>query len=137
MRVRKLDAAGDYTFGLGSQNFYVDQVALVQQKILTGLKLWQGEFFLDTTAGMPWGTKVLGVGTQSLYDAAIQRQIRSTKGVTGIANYGSAFNSTTRQLNVTASVTTMFGSVTVSLPFAIPAVGGYGVGGYGVNPYGV
>jgi hypothetical protein len=133
MRVRALDQNGDMQFGFGSQNFFIDNLQLVQQKVITGLKLWQGEFFLDTTAGMPWNTKVLGVNTQSLYDAAIQQQIKGTTGVTGIASYSSSFNSTTRQLNVNVMVMSQFGNFTISLPFALPLLGGYGVLGYGIG----
>ncbi len=136
MRVRTLDENGDMTWGFGSQNFLVDSVQLVKQKILTGLRLFQGEFFLDTTAGMPWDSQVLGVGTRALYDTAIQRQILSTKGVTGITSYSSSFNPKTRNLNVTVQVTTQFGNVSITLPFALPLLGGYGVGGYSVNSYG-
>ena len=137
MRVRQLDADGDMLWGFGSQNFFIDDVQLVQQKILTGLKLWQGEWFLDTTAGMPWNTSVLGRVSQSIYDAAIQRQIRSTKGVTGITSYSSSFNAVTRNLNVNVQVSTLFGPLTLTVPFYLPPLnGGYGVGGYGTSGYG-
>lgn len=136
MRVRAVDKNGDMTFGFGAQNFLIDNVQLVKQKILTGLLLWQGQFFLDTSAGMPWQTKVLGFSQQSIYDAAIRQQIRSTKGVTGITQYSSSFISSTRVLSVTVTVSTLFGPLTLTVPFAMPPSGGYGVGGYGVNGYG-
>src|SRR5579872_324842 len=136
MRVRALDQNGDYTFGFGSANFLIDSPAMVQQKILTGLKLWRGEWFLDSTAGMPWSQQVLGRNPQQVYDAAIQRQILSTKGVASIVSYSSSLNPVTRALNVSCTVQTIYGNVAISLPFALPLLGGYGVGGYDANPYG-
>jgi hypothetical protein len=54
MRYRKLDANGDYTFGGGSNDFLVNTPETVAQAVMTRLNLLQGEWFLDTTAGMPW-----------------------------------------------------------------------------------
>jgi hypothetical protein len=138
MRVRALDANGDMQFGRGSANFLVNSPQLVVQKILTGLKLFQGEFFLNTSAGMPWNQQVLGFQTQASYDNAIRTQIRNTAGVTGITSYSSSLNTTTRALSVTVAGTSAFGvwTLSTSIPFAPPLSGGYGVGGYGVNPYG-
>ena len=137
MRVRAQDANGDMTFGFGQANFLVNSPQAVLQLILTGLKLFQGEFFLNTAAGMPWNSQVIGFGTQSLYDPAIQNQILNTTGVTGLTSYSSSLNKVTRELSVAFSVSTQFGpiSATVSIPFAPPLTSGYGVispsGGYG------
>ena len=137
MRVRAQDANGDMTFGFGQANFLIDSVQAVEQLIITGLKLFKGEFFLNTATGMPWDTDVLGFGTGPLYDNAIQSQIKGTAGVTGITSYSSSLNATTRLLTVTVGVSTIFGPFTLnaSLPFAPPS-SGYGIGGYSENPYG-
>lgn len=138
MRYRALDANGDMTFGQGSADFLINSPECVAQAVLTGLKLWQGEFFLDTSAGMPWSTEVLGYNTQQLYDDAIKSQVLSTQGVTGITSYNSSLNTETRMLSVEIGVQTAYGPISVSapVPFALPLTGGYGVGGYGVNFYG-
>lgn len=136
MRVRALDTNGDMTWGFGSQNFLIDNVQLVKQKILTGLNLWAGDYFLDTTKGMPWATKVLGRTPQAIYDAAIQQQIRGTKGVTGVTQYSSSFNPRPRALSVVVSVSTLYGPLTIATSFAPPLVGGFGVGGFSVNGFG-
>lgn len=115
MRVRAQSAAGDYTFGGGSTNFLVNSPQAVLQLILTGLKLFQGEYFLNTAAGMPWMTDVIGVGTQGLYDAAIQNQILGTTGVTGITNYSSSLNVATRSLTVLATVSTAYSATPIAL----------------------
>jgi hypothetical protein len=130
MRVRALDANGDMTFGAGAQNFLVDSPQAVLQCVLTAMKLWQGEWFLDTTAGIPWNTQVLGADTQPLYDNAIRTAIRAVQGVTGISSYSSSFNPSTRVLTVSVTITTQFGPATLEptpLQWAAPPKTGYGI----------
>lgn len=139
MRVRAQDASGDYTFGQGSSNFLVNSAQAVAQLVETGLKLWQGEWFLNTSAGMPWASEVLGYNTQAFYDQAIQAQIKSTVGVTGINSYNSSLNRATRVLTVNANGQSLYGSFAISTAIPVPVPppgGGYGAGGYGQEGYG-
>jgi len=131
MRYRTLTASGDYTFGHGPSEFLVNSPATVAQAVLTALLLHQGEWFLDTTVGMPWETQVLGYGTQSLYDAAIKAAILSVEGVQAITSYSSSLNRTTRALTVNATISTIYGSANV-----VTNVPAFGTGGYGIQPYG-
>jgi hypothetical protein len=82
MRVRAVDVNGDMVFGAGAATFLANTPQAVVQCVLTALKLFQGEWFLDTTAGMPWDAQVLGINAQSTYDSAIQTCIRGVTGVT-------------------------------------------------------
>jgi len=122
------------TFGQSQSNFLINSAEAVGQLVVTGLKLFQGEFFLNTTAGMPWDIQVIGFNTQALYDNAIKAQIIGTQGVTGITSYSSSLNKLTRLLTVTVGLATQFGPTTIST--AVPTLGGWGVGGYSQNPYG-
>lgn len=133
MRYRALDVNGDYTFGQGSDNFLVDSPACVAQAVRTALLLWKGEWYLDTTAGMPWATDVLGTGTDSLYDEAIKAKIQSVQGVTDIVNYSSSLNTATRALIVDCTIDTLYGQANVNVNLS---TSGYGVGPYGERPYG-
>ncbi len=118
MRVRALTATGDYSYGQGSANYLVDSRAAVAQEVMTTLLLFQGEWFLDTTAGVPWLTKVTGVNTITLYDQVIKDAILNVQGVTAIVNYSSTLNRATRALSVSATIDTQFGitQVQVFLP---------------------
>jgi hypothetical protein len=104
-----LDANGDYSFGNGGANFLVNSAATVAQSVLTRLRLWTGEWFLDVTEGTPYMQKVLGSGTKALYDLAIQQRVLATNGVTGILKYASALAG--RNLSVAVTVSTQFGPV--------------------------
>jgi hypothetical protein len=114
MRYRTLDANGDYTFGQNAANFLVDSPAAVAQAIQTRLKLIAGEWFLDQTAGTPYYTDILGAGTQSTRDLAVQTVILETQGVTSIAEYASYLDPSTRQFTIAATVNTQYGQVTIT-----------------------
>lgn len=114
MRYRTLDANGDYTFGQNGANFLVNSPAAVGQAVLTRIKLMQGEWFLDQTAGTPYDTEILGAGTESLRDLAIQTVILQTQEVTGIVEYASYLNPTTRKFIWAATIDTTYGTTTIS-----------------------
>ncbi len=76
MRVRQLSPSGDMTFGSSQNNFLVDSPAAVAQVVMTTLGLWQGEWYLDTTAGTPYLEGVIGLHSQTEADMTIQSQIQ-------------------------------------------------------------
>lgn len=111
MRYRKLDANGDYVLGTGNE-FLVNSPAAVAQAVLTRLRLRQGEWFLDTAAGMPWAEILDKFGAN--YDALIKEQILNTVGVTAITDYSSTFDDVTRKLSVSVSINTAYGPTTLT-----------------------
>lgn len=114
MRYRKLDASGSRVFGGGQSSFWINQPEAVAQAILTRLRLLQGSWFLDITAGVPWATQILGKGTTSTYDAVLRAAILGTEGVNSMISYSSSLVG--RSLTVNATVDTIYGAVTVSEP---------------------
>ncbi len=117
MRYRTLDANGDYTFGQNGANFLIDSSAAVAQAIQTRLLLQVGEWFLDQTAGTPYSTDILGAGTESTRDLAVQTVILETQGVTEIVDYASYLNPSTRLFTVAATVNTLYGQTTITSSF--------------------
>jgi hypothetical protein len=131
LRVRALDANGDYRFGGGASEFLVDSPAAVQQKLKTRLLLFQGEWFLDSAAGTPWFQQILGRhasgpprGTErnvgQIYDIALKTVLSNTRGVSQILKYSSTFNSSTRSLNVTATILTIFSTTPIEFIQSVP-----------------
>lgn len=112
MRYRKLTPAGDYTLGSG-QDWLVNSPEAVAQAVRTRLALNLGEWFVDTTDGMPWDTEVLGKHTALTRDAVIKDRILGTPGVTAITEYSSTFDGNTRRFSVTATITTAYGTAQV------------------------
>jgi hypothetical protein len=144
MRIRAEDANGDFQFGLSDAQFLVNSSAAVAQAIHSAVLLFQGDYFANLLLGVPWETEVLGYGTGSLYDAALQNVIT---GVTGVDpnwlsypnSYSSALNTTTRVLTVNMRVKTIYGGTAIlSIPWTpsepvvpiVPAIfGGIGTAG--------
>ena len=115
MRYRALSSSGDYTFGQSQANFLVNSPAAVGQSVTTRLKLWLGEWFLNTKAGTPWLTQVLGKNTQSLYDTAIRTVVLQTFGVTSIDDYTSTLDTQKRSLAVSMTINTIYGTAVVQV----------------------
>lgn len=113
MKYRKLDEAGDYTLGSGS-DFLTNTPEAVGQAVLTRLKLWRGEWFINIEDGTEWETEVLGKRFQNTNpDASIQGRILGTQGVVEISDYSSTFDGNTRKLNVRVAITTIYGVTTI------------------------
>lgn len=116
MRYRQLTSTGDSTIFSGRTQFLVNSPECVAQAIFTRLRLWQTQWFLDSTVGVPYSTQVLGFGTAASRDVAIQAAIINTPGVSQIVSYSSTIDSK-RQLRVQVTVNTIFGTnpITVSV----------------------
>jgi len=113
MRYRKMDANGDMVFGGGQAAFWRDVPEAPAQAVMTRLRLQLGEWFLDTSDGTPWKTRVLGKYTAPFRDPVIRARMLGTAGVTGIAAYYSTVDSETRQFAVGATIDTVYGQATV------------------------
>lgn len=116
MRNRALSVTGDYQFGLSDAQFFVNSPEAVAQAVRTRLELHTGEWFLDLLEGTPYETKILGEGTQSVYDQTIQERILGTEGVVAIADYSSVLDEN-RKLTVSATITTIYGNTTIQARF--------------------
>jgi hypothetical protein len=118
MRYRRLDANGDYVFGHGLTDFWIDTPETVAQAAQTRLQLKLGEWFNDTSDGTDWNTKILGKGTTGTRDVELKSRITGTPGLNipnGIDSYASNL-SVTRQFIVTVTLNTIYGQVTLSGP---------------------
>lgn len=109
MKYRALDPNGDYQVGLP---FLDNSPGCVAQAISTRLKLWQGEWFLDITAGTPWNQSILGRSVNP--DAYIKQAILGTLGVQSIATYQSNYT-VLRLLNVSGTVNSIYGVATFNV----------------------
>jgi hypothetical protein len=135
MRYRRETATGDYVFGQGEADFFVNEPAAVAQAVKTRLRLFQGEYFPDTTVGMPWQTRVLGYSKPETYDAAVRQTISATEGFANFVTYSSSLDKVSRLLTVDSKINTSFSGQPSQMTVAV-LVSGYGIGGYGTRPYG-
>lgn len=114
MRYRKLDNTGDYSFGHGQADFYRDSPECVAQAVLTRLRLFAGEWFLDVSEGTPWTQAVLGMHTADTRGPALRERILNTEGVTEIISFDAVYNGETRKLTVNATIGTRYGEAVIT-----------------------
>lgn len=110
MRIRKVDPlTGDMLFGHSQADYWLNDARGVGQLVSSRLRLWLGDWFLNTDDGTPWLTRVLGKYTTDIRDATIQQRILATPNVTGITNYNSQLDPQPRAWTVHATIGTTFG----------------------------
>lgn len=124
MRVRALTptdpatglGGGDMTFGAGSRNYFINDPRGVGQIVSTRLRLWRGDWFLNTQDGTPWATEVLGKYTEDVRDMVIQDRIYGAPGVLDIRDYNSQLVQQTRDWTVHAEIDTVYGKYVLNGP---------------------
>jgi hypothetical protein len=117
MKYRALDFNGDYSFGKGMQNFLVDADA-IGQAIKTNLLLLQGEWWEDTSNGLPLFRNILEQsGTPerlAATDLLIKTRILNTKGVAEIQSFKSSYSNRRYTVDDCVVLTNTGQTVTVS-----------------------
>ncbi len=106
MIFRSLTPLGDWTFGNGIQNYATEQNA-ISLDILTALKVFLGECFWDTSAGVDWWNLIGGKDQVNLL-LQCRQVISSREGVTKINSVNAHLDRTTRRLAVSFSVDTIY-----------------------------
>ena len=113
----KLDSSGDCVFingpltVAGVTNKARDVVA---QRLSIRLKTWLGEWFLDTTYGIPYLTRILVKGvSKTTVDNILREEILKEPGVLEIQKFTSSFDPGTRLYNCDFIVLTREGSASV------------------------
>ena len=109
MRYRKLTAGGDRIFGHQQADFWVNTPEGVAQAVKTRLQLQLGDWFLDTSDGTDWKTKVLGNRTALTRDGEVRTRAQLTSGVNSVNDYSSSFNPSTRAWSASFTVDTIYG----------------------------
>ena len=105
MRVSKL-INGDWTFGKGLGNYIANNSA-IRQNVVTRLRSFANDWFLDTSANIDW-LNILGVkNNQAVVESEIRRVILATDGVLTIDNF-EITGLTKRELTISLQYTTIF-----------------------------
>ncbi|MBK5145836.1 hypothetical protein I2494_19395 [Budviciaceae bacterium BWR-B9] len=113
MRYRRENSDGDYTFGSGDESWLIHSPEAVAQAVKTRFELWYGQWFLDTTKGMPWLQSVLGKQNPEVYDMLIRRYILETRGVNSIIKLDTVVDTNRRRVTFEAEINTIYGTATV------------------------
>lgn len=94
----------------------------LRQKLETRLSLWLGEFWLDTSAGVPYLQRILGYGANSegtgvenSVTQIINTEVLKEEEVLAIKYSSSTFNRATRSFEYSATVNTIYGVIEVEV----------------------
>lgn len=86
------------------------QKTTVAQRLKVRLQTFLGEYFLNTSIGVPYYQRIFGkIKNKSTIDTIFQREILSDEGVIEITSYRSDLDVSTRYLEVTFTVRTSEG----------------------------
>ncbi|MBX4889763.1 hypothetical protein [Rhizobium bangladeshense] len=106
-----IDQATNDLFLTGSGDLAtVSDAEAVGQHVRQRLSTFTGEWFLDTTAGVPWLDRILGKAYDpALAESVVKAEILNTDGVTEITSFSVTFDKATRGLIIrSVEVGTMF-----------------------------
>lgn len=93
----------------------VSGTAAARQRIISHMRLWRGEWSLDTSAGVPYYERVLGKQPQSVSTAAITAAIRSIPDVQRVDSVTVEQSPGTRATTLRLSVGTANGPLTLAI----------------------
>lgn len=119
LRYRRIDANGDYIFGNGKFDFQKDIDAFVQA-VKTKLQFFKGEWWEDTSEGVPFYQEIAGVMIKGDDDKDLITQvylnvISSVLGFSEITSYNDDFDYDNRKYSLTANVETIWGTTTIGV----------------------
>jgi hypothetical protein len=114
MIYRKLDSVGDYSFGGSLNSFHLNTADGVGQAVLTRLKLWEAEWFIDLREGTPYVGGILGKYTMETFDQVVKDRILNTQEVTEILAYSSVYDGDLRSVVISVTISTSYGNTTVT-----------------------
>ena len=114
MKYRALDAAGDYQFGNGNLDFLQNTPETVAQAVVTRLRLWLAEWFLDTTDGTAYQQGVLGKNSKANADVVMRERILRTTGVEELTSFNSTLDPDLRTYAVSATIETVYGPAQIN-----------------------
>lgn len=106
----------DIEFNNGVSRLTANNGEQARQGVSYILRLFRGEWFKDTTLGIPYirnennPLKLLGKSNKDLFDAYIKEGILSVSSVNSIDEYRSEWNREERRIRITARVSAIDGS---------------------------
>lgn len=108
MKVSGLDKDLDWRFGKGLA-VYKRNADAIAQNILTRLRSFSGDWYLDTEAGIDWITLLGNLGTEKRILRAVESTVMQTKGVLSIQELKIIGQDDKRGVKIEIKYTDVFG----------------------------
>ncbi len=110
MSVTAVDELTNDTYLRGGSLARLEAGAEIAQKCATKLQLFQGEWWLNVLAGIPWRQRILGEPhTLGETEAILKGAILSIEGVTGLDEFFADFDKVTRDYTFRFRAATIYG----------------------------
>ena len=107
MRVSGLDSNNDWRFGRGLA-VYISNAPAVRQNVVTRLKSFASDWFLDTNANIDWIDLLGRRGTRDEILREVERVTLATEGVTTITKLDIEVKTSSREASIMLSFGTIF-----------------------------
>jgi len=110
------DATGNLALSKDGNFGVVTGLEGLRQRVQTKLKLWRGEWFLDTTKGIPYRQSIFRrPASPGLASQTITKSILEEVEVTDVRKVSATIDSTTRVFSYSAQVASIYGEFSVSI----------------------
>lgn len=110
MKVAAITSDGDWQFGR-SLSGYVQGHAAVKQLVVTRLREWVNDWFLDTSAGIDWRRLLSGRNTRDAVLGEVRRVVLGTEGVLTLDFLDVVETPRTRAVRISIRVGTIYDTV--------------------------
>jgi len=107
MSVSKLDANGDWTFGQQLAGYYTGTDE-VKQNVLTRIKSFQRDWFMDQSAEIDWFNILSNRNTQEIAEQQISTTVINTRGVASLDEINIQIDRENRKANVSLTYTDIY-----------------------------
>lgn len=111
-----LDADGDWDFA-GADFTLVSGLAAIRQAVQIALSFFKGEWYGDTSLGVPYFQDVLVKGASpQILSSVFRKAILDVPGVLDLLSLDIAVDTSTRSLSVTFTASTDLGEIEATVP---------------------
>lgn len=111
MRIRTIDAGGDWTFGTGRESYKVDQ-ACILQNARTKLLEFLNDCFFNMAAGVDWIRLMRQKNTENQIALSCRSVLLQTEGINEVTSISVAKNG--RRLSINFTVNTIYSTGVIS-----------------------
>lgn len=109
MSVSRLDENGDWTFGQGLAG-YITGSEEIQQSVVTRIKSFQNDWFLDTNAYIDWFNLLSNRNTEETTKAQLSKTVLDTVGVNTLNQLNFILDRENRKANIQLNYTDIYGA---------------------------
>lgn len=113
MSVRAIDSTGDWTFGKGRAN-YLTGSKEINQRVVTRLRSFTDDWFLDVNAGLPWFDLLGSRNAEKRLLRQIEKTIAETPGIVTVDSIELTSRDLNRGVTIELSYTDVFNNTLTS-----------------------